>query len=51
MTPSKIHPRDALLDDGESGALLPVCDHYAGTRPRMLKSLELQAQIANLIAS
>jgi citrate lyase subunit beta/citryl-CoA lyase len=40
-----VHPRDALLDAGESAALLPVCDHYAGVEVRMRKSLELQAQM------
>ena len=41
----KVHPRDALLDAGESAALLPVCDHYAGVEVRMRKSLELQAEM------
>jgi citrate lyase subunit beta/citryl-CoA lyase len=42
---NKVHPRDALLDAGDSAALLPVCDHYAGVEVRMRKSLELQAQL------
>jgi citrate lyase subunit beta / citryl-CoA lyase len=41
-----VHPRDALFDAGEpAGALLPVCDHYAGVEARMRKSLELQAEL------
>jgi citrate lyase subunit beta/citryl-CoA lyase len=45
MSRAKVHPRDALLDAGESAALLPVCDHYAGIEARMRKSLELQAAL------
>ncbi|HJV96262.1 MAG TPA: aldolase/citrate lyase family protein [Albitalea sp.] len=45
MSTSKLHPRDALLDAGESAALLPVCDHYAGVEVRMRKSLELQGEM------
>jgi citrate lyase subunit beta/citryl-CoA lyase len=41
----QVHPRDALLDAGETASLLPVCDHYAGVELRMRKSLELQAQM------
>jgi citrate lyase subunit beta / citryl-CoA lyase len=41
-----VHPRDALFDASEpAGALLPVCDHYAGVEARMRKSLELQAEL------
>jgi len=38
-----MHPRQALLDAGESLPDLPVCDHYAGVEARMRKSLALQA--------
>ena len=38
-----MHPRQALLDTGESLPDLPVCDHYAGVEVRMRKSLALQA--------
>jgi citrate lyase subunit beta/citryl-CoA lyase len=40
-----VHPRIALL--GSKGALnmLPVCDHYSGVEARMVKSLQLQAQM------
>jgi citrate lyase subunit beta/citryl-CoA lyase len=45
MNATKVHPRDALFDAGESPAMLPVCDHYAGVEVRMRKSLELQAEL------
>ncbi len=45
MNPPKIHPRDALFDAGETAALLPVCDHYAGVEVRMRKALALQAEL------
>jgi len=38
-------PREALFDAGESAPSLPVCDHYAGTEVRMVKSLELQVRL------
>lgn len=43
MGPS--HPRQVLL--GAQGAvdLLPVCDHYSGVEARMVKSLQLQADM------
>ena len=39
------HPRTVLL--GAQGAvdLLPVCDHYSGVEARMVKSLQLQADM------
>ena len=41
-----IHPRIALFEPEEAlPAALPVCDHYAGTEPRMTKSLQLQAEM------
>lgn len=41
-----LHPRQALFDPGEPQAVpLPVCDHYCGVEARMVKSLELQAQM------
>jgi len=45
MSSPKVHPRQALFDADEAGALLPVCDHYAGVEVRMRKSLELQAEL------
>lgn len=40
------HPRVALFDPGEPAATaLPVCDHYCGVEDRMVKSLELQAEL------
>lgn len=40
-----IHPRDVLL--GSAAATpLPVCDHYCGVEARMVKSLALQAELA-----
>ena len=39
------HPRDVLLGAQASGAQLPVCDHYSGVHARMLKSLQLQAEM------
>ena len=45
MSSAKIHPREALFDAGETPAMLPVCDHYAGVELRMRKSLELQAEL------
>jgi citrate lyase subunit beta/citryl-CoA lyase len=40
------HPRIALFDPGEPVATtLPVCDHYCGVEARMVKSLELQAEL------
>ena len=38
-------PREALYEAGERAPDLPVCDHYAGTEARMVKSLELQAKL------
>jgi citrate lyase subunit beta / citryl-CoA lyase len=38
-------PRQALFDSADASPALPVCDHYAGTEPRMRKSLQLQAQM------
>ena len=38
-------PREALFEAGERTPDLPVCDHYAGTEARMVKSLELQARL------
>jgi citrate lyase subunit beta/citryl-CoA lyase len=39
------HPRDVLLGAAASTPL-PVCDHYCGVEPRMVKSLALQAEMA-----
>ena len=38
-------PRDVLFGAGESAPALPVCDHYCGVEARMLKSLQLQAEL------
>jgi citrate lyase subunit beta/citryl-CoA lyase len=41
-----IHPRIALFDPEEPAvSSLPVCDHYAGVEVRMVKSLQLQAEL------
>jgi len=42
---SRVHPRQALFDSGEAAPALPVCDHYCGVEARMLKSLQLQAEL------
>ena len=39
------HPRDVLLG-ACSAPVLPVCDHYCGVESRMVKSLALQAEMA-----
>jgi citrate lyase subunit beta/citryl-CoA lyase len=38
-------PRDVLFGAGEAAPALPVCDHYCGVEARMLKSLQLQAEL------
>jgi citrate lyase subunit beta/citryl-CoA lyase len=38
-------PREALFGAEEPLPSLPVCDHYAGTELRMVKSLELQGRL------
>jgi len=38
-------PAEVLFDGEVPPALLPVCDHYAGSEKLMLKSLALQAQL------
>lgn len=43
-----IHPAQALFDEGDTPAVLPVVDHYCGVEARMIKSLELQAQMGPL---
>jgi len=40
------HPRTVLLGAQGAAGLLPVCDHYSGVEARMVKSLELQAEMA-----
>jgi len=42
MSPSPALPRDALFEDGDAAATLPVCDHYCGVEARMRKALALQ---------
>jgi citrate lyase subunit beta/citryl-CoA lyase len=39
------HPRDVLLGAQAGSFQLPVCDHYSGVESRMLKSLQLQADM------
>jgi citrate lyase subunit beta/citryl-CoA lyase len=39
------HPRKALLGAQGAAGLLPVCDHYSGVEARMVKSLQLQADM------
>jgi citrate lyase subunit beta/citryl-CoA lyase len=39
------HPRNILLGAQGTGGLLPVCDHYSGVEARMVKSLQLQAEM------
>jgi len=41
----QVQPREALFEEGERVAALPVCDHYCGVEPRMRKSLALQAEL------
>jgi citrate lyase subunit beta/citryl-CoA lyase len=36
------HPRSVLLGAQAAQLGLPVCDHYCGVMPRMIKSLALQ---------
>jgi citrate lyase subunit beta / citryl-CoA lyase len=44
--PMSVHPRAALFDpELPAPAALPVCDHYAGVPARMVKSLQLQAEL------
>ena len=38
-------PSQALIDEGDAPADLPVCDHYCGTELRMRKALALQAEL------
>ena len=42
---SALHPRDVLLGAQAAQVGLPVCDHYCGVLPRMLKSLQLQREL------
>lgn len=38
-------PRDILLGAQSGAGMLPVCDHYSGVEARMVKSLQLQAEM------
>lgn len=40
-----MHPRDVLIGAQGATGLLPVCDHYSGVEARMVKSLQLQADM------
>lgn len=42
---ARLHPSNALFEEGGAPALLPVCDHYSGVEVRMRKSLALQAEL------
>ncbi len=44
-TGTHIHPREVLLGAQGAASLLPVCDHYSGVEARMVKSLQLQAEM------
>jgi citrate lyase subunit beta / citryl-CoA lyase len=39
------HPRDVLLGAQAGKIMLPACDHYSGVEARMIKSLQLQAEL------
>ncbi len=39
------HPRVVLLGAQAASFALPVCDHYSGVEARMVKSLQLQAEM------
>jgi citrate lyase subunit beta / citryl-CoA lyase len=45
-TLTAIHPRQALFGAEPPAPALPVCDHYAGVEARMIKSLSMQADMA-----
>ncbi len=45
MSPTRVHPRQALFDAAGAAPALPVCDHYAGVPLRMHKSLLMQAEL------
>lgn len=45
-TLTTIHPRHALFGSEHPAPTLPVCDHYAGVEARMLKSMNLQTELA-----
>jgi citrate lyase subunit beta/citryl-CoA lyase len=40
-----VSPREVLVDSDGGAPGLPVCDHYCGTEPRMVKALALQAEL------
>ena len=46
MSDHVMHPRKVLLGAQAASGMLPVCDHYCGVEARMLKSLGLQADMA-----
>lgn len=43
--PVAAHPREVLLGAQGASRVLPVCDHYSGVEARMVKSLQLQAEM------
>lgn len=46
MSPlSSAHPAQVLRDAQAGAVVLPVCDHYSGVEQRMVKSLQLQAEM------
>lgn len=45
MSASSVHPAQVLLGAQGGTLRLPVCDHYSGVEARMVKSLQLQAEM------
>ncbi len=45
MSSTSLHPAQALFEEGQAPSVLPVVDHYCGVESRMIKSLEMQAQM------
>ena len=43
---NRAHPKEILLGAQAASGVLPVCDHYCGVEARIVKSLALQAQMA-----
>lgn len=45
------HPSEVLLDSAAGSVRIPVCDHYCGVEKRILKSLQLQAEMTQEFGS
>lgn len=45
MAQPQQHPREILLGAQARTGVLPVCDHYSGIPSRMVRSLQLQAEL------